>query len=107
MARPTRFTVLAAASLVVPVDYLSDNLSISIVPVGGSTTTVTGTLDDPNDSTYTAIYFAMPTPFNAGIAANTLGFLSNQQVRALKFTVAGGTSAIITLIQTSGSGGDA
>jgi len=102
--RPTRISVTAGTPVVVPIDYFNTNCTIQIVPVGGSMV-VTATADDPNDSTYTAIYCALPAPLNAAIVANTLGYISLIGVRAVKFTLTGGGPALVTILQGSGDGG--
>ena len=103
MARPTRITVPNGTPATVPVDYLSDNLNIQVVLTGGANCTITATLDDPNDPTYTAVFVALPAPFNAALVANTLSSLSNFQLRALKITTSVSGSSIVTLVQSSGS----
>jgi hypothetical protein len=102
--RPTRISVTAGTPVVVPVDYFNTNCTVQIVPVGG-TLTVTATADDPNDPTYTAVYCALPAPLAAGIAANTLGYISLIGVRALKLSLVGGGPALVTILQGSGDGG--
>jgi hypothetical protein len=96
-----RVTILAGNTLIFPLDYFAANFAVGVFPVG-STVTVTYTLDDVNIASPAAVYFALPAPFNVGVAANTAAQFSLTIARALKFVVAGGTSCDIMVVQPSG-----
>jgi hypothetical protein len=100
--RPVRFTLSAAGSQLVPLDWRAGpiNVAINAVVSGTVTYTITQTLDDPYAASAPTNFFAVGSNFAAATTSQQ-GSLVNVPATALNVTYSSGTGTLSLEIVTS------